>query len=81
MNLWSNMIRIPIVPGLATDWSLADDARTWTFKLRPDVLFHDGSPLTAADAAASIRRAAGPGMPGEYGTAALLASYLGELKD
>jgi peptide/nickel transport system substrate-binding protein len=69
-----------IIPGLAYEWSLADDARTWTFKLRPDVLFHDGSPLTAADAAASILRACGPEMPGEYGTAALLASYLGNSK-
>jgi len=30
-----------------------DDGRTYTFKIRQDVKFHDGSPLTASDIAAS----------------------------
>ena len=44
------------IPGLAANWQLADDARTWTFHIRPGVHFHDGSILTAKDAAASIAR-------------------------
>jgi peptide/nickel transport system substrate-binding protein len=37
-----------MIPGLATEWSVdAADKRKWTFKLRPGVKFHDGSPLNA----------------------------------
>lgn len=36
-------------PDLATSWEGSDDAQTWTFYLRDDVVWHDGQPLTAAD--------------------------------
>jgi peptide/nickel transport system substrate-binding protein len=44
------------VPGLAESWKVVDD-NTWEFTLRPGVKFHDGSPLTPADIAFSIKRA------------------------
>jgi len=34
----------------------ADDGKTYTFMIRQDVKFHDGSPLTAADVAASFNK-------------------------
>ncbi len=37
-----------IVPALATEWDLADDAVTYTFKIREGVKFHDGTALDAA---------------------------------
>ena len=43
-------------PSLAVSWQ-AVDAKTWRFKLRPNVRFHDGSPFTADDAVFSIERA------------------------
>src|SRR4029434_4409899 len=42
-------------PGLATEWKL-EGQTTWRFKLRPNVKFHDGDPLTSADVKVSIER-------------------------
>jgi peptide/nickel transport system substrate-binding protein len=38
-------------PALATAWTISEDGLTYTFKLRDDVLFHDGTKLTAQDVA------------------------------
>jgi len=42
-----------IVGDLATEWKISPDGLTYTFKVHPGVLFHDGSSLTAADVKAS----------------------------
>lgn len=54
-----------VEPLLAESWSLAPDSLTWTFRLRPNVSFHDGSPMTSADVAASLARLINPasGLP------------------
>jgi peptide/nickel transport system substrate-binding protein len=44
-NPWSGEIE----PCLAEKWEVADDKLTWTFHLRKDVTFNDGTPLTADD--------------------------------
>ncbi len=44
-----------LTPDLAVSWRLIDDT-TWEFKLRPDVIFSDGAPLTADDVAFTIER-------------------------
>jgi len=43
-------------PNIATGWSVSSDGLTWTFKLRPGVKFHDGTPLTANDVVFSLNR-------------------------
>ncbi len=42
-----------IIGDVATDWKIASDGRTYTFKIRQGIRFHDGSTLTAADVKAS----------------------------
>ncbi|HEV2689883.1 MAG TPA: ABC transporter substrate-binding protein [Bryobacteraceae bacterium] len=41
-------------PWLAVNWQRDADRKRWRFSLRPRVVFHDGEPLTAASAAASL---------------------------
>ncbi|WP_019871488.1 ABC transporter substrate-binding protein [Salinispora oceanensis] len=43
-------------PSLATEWDTSDDQLTWTFTLREEVTFSDGSPLTAEDVVYSFNR-------------------------
>src|SRR5438034_1367327 len=45
-----------LVPWLAASWE-NPDAKTWVFRLRRDVKFHDGTPLTADDVVFSFERA------------------------
>ena len=45
-----------IVPRLATDWTISDDALTYRLTLRDDVLFHDGTPLNAEAVKISLER-------------------------
>ena len=44
-------------PGLAESWTVSDDGKTFTFKIRTGAKFHSGNPVTADDAAWSIQRA------------------------
>jgi peptide/nickel transport system substrate-binding protein len=57
-NVYDTLVQpgddLTMEPALATDWEVSDDLLTWTFTLREGVLFHDQSPLTAADVVASL---------------------------
>ena len=43
-------------PGLAIDWEISADGLVYTFRLRRDVLFHDGTDFSAAAVAHNIER-------------------------
>ena len=45
-----------IKPQLASRWDISDDQKSATFRLRPNVKFHDGTPLDAEAVKASIER-------------------------
>lgn len=47
-------------PSLALSWTPNAKGDVWTFKLRPNVKFHDGQSMTAKDVAATFNRLADP---------------------
>jgi len=55
-----------VVPMLAESWSSNEDGTVWTFQIRDDVVFHDGSKLTAQQVVNSIRRSMDLGQGGAY---------------
>jgi peptide/nickel transport system substrate-binding protein len=64
------------VPSLATSWTVDADARTFTFRLRSDVRFHNGDALDAAAVRYSLERMARPDMGATLGAPGVYAQYL-----
>jgi peptide/nickel transport system substrate-binding protein len=48
------------VPGLAASWEISPDGLTYTFRLREDVVFHDGNVFNAQSVAANLDRITSP---------------------
>src|SRR5579863_7058086 len=44
--VFDSNLKLALQPMLATSWSANSDGSVWTFKLRPGVTFHNGSPMT-----------------------------------
>jgi peptide/nickel transport system substrate-binding protein len=59
-NLYDNLVlrdeNLNLTPGLATSWKMIDD-KTWQFKLRDGVVFHNGDRFSAEDVQFSLERA------------------------
>ncbi|MCD6059171.1 MAG: transporter substrate-binding protein [Thermomicrobiales bacterium] len=55
-----------LFPGLATEWSVADDNVTWTLALRDDVIFQDGTPFNAEAVVFNLDRIVNPDTKSEY---------------
>lgn len=62
------------LPGLAESFCISDDQCRYTFNLRNDVLFHDGTPFNAQAVMASLERARDPGNKSQL-AGSLLGSY------
>lgn len=62
-NAYDMLVRLDIndtskvVPGVAESWTVSDDGLTYTFKLKKDIKFATGNPITSADVAYSFERA------------------------
>jgi peptide/nickel transport system substrate-binding protein len=60
-HLYDGLVRfkndqLEVEPALATEWDVSEDGKTWTFKLREGVKFHDGSDFNADDVVFSFMR-------------------------
>ena len=57
-NIFEGLLRyspkLEPLPGLAESWNVSEDAKVYTFKLKPGVTWHDGKPFTSADVLFSI---------------------------
>lgn len=60
-------------PDLAESYEVSEDGKTITFKLKPDITFHDGTPFNAQAYKDTIDRAIDPGT-GSGATGSLLAT-------
>lgn len=54
-----------IVPDLAERWDVSEDGTSYTFRLREDVVWHDGAPFSAADMVFTINAIQDPDFQGE----------------
>jgi oligopeptide transport system substrate-binding protein len=69
---------LQVQPQLAQSYDISRDGLIYTFHLRPNLKFSDGSPLTANDVAYSIDRALSPAVSNANG---VTLTYLGLIKD
>lgn len=60
-----------IIAGAAETWNVSDDGLTWTFNLRKDLKWSDGTALTANDFVYSWKRVANPATAAPYGETVL----------
>ena len=68
--------QLKVQPQLAQNYSVGSDGLTWTFNLRSNLKFSDGTPLTSQDVVYSIDRALDPAL-----NSAVAPSYLALVKD
>ncbi|WP_235918297.1 ABC transporter substrate-binding protein [Paenibacillus lutrae] len=73
----SLVVQLPdksIQPWLAAEWTVSPDGKSYTFKLRQDVKFHDGTPFNAAAVKANFDRVVNPATKSRFAVT-LLGPY------
>lgn len=64
-NIFETLVEVTmdggLQPGLATEWSQGEDGLTWTFEIREDATFHDGTAVDAEAVKFSLDRLIGLG--------------------
>jgi len=55
-----------LIPGAAESWTVSDDGKVYTFKMRQGATWSDGSPVTAEDFVYSFRRLEDTATAAEY---------------
>ncbi len=78
LRIYDNLVNIGpdqnFYPGLAKSWEISEDWKTYTFTLREDVKFHDGTPFNAETLKYTFDRVLDPTLKSR-----LAPSYLGPL--
>ncbi|MFF2813565.1 ABC transporter substrate-binding protein [Streptomyces sp. NPDC058000] len=77
-NIFDSLVRMApdgsFRPWLARTWTVSPDGRTYTFRLRPGVTFHDGTRLDATAVKATLDHAVAPTTKSQY-AAGLVSAY------
>jgi peptide/nickel transport system substrate-binding protein len=64
-TLFGNDAQMKAQPQMVESWTLSDDRLVYSFKLRDGLTWHDGTAVTGADCAASVKRWAGKAAGGQ----------------
>lgn len=68
--IYSGLLRVTaenaIITDLASTYEISADGKEYTFKIRPEAIFHDGTPITSDDVAFTIAMAKDPMIKGPH---------------
>lgn len=83
INCFEGLVRLDDngqpAPGVAESWDVSEDNLTYTFHLRKDAKFSDGTPVTAKDFDYSWKRVVNPDTQSEYVTQLLMVKNAEEI--
>jgi oligopeptide transport system substrate-binding protein len=68
-----------VAPGVASDWSMSPDGKTYTFKLRPEARWSNGDRVVAGDFVAALRRLVDPATASSYAQVVDIIVNAGEI--